>query len=78
MRSLLFILVYFVVFTALSSGLIMVLKPDGSSLGLNLKMLDGTPFHNFLIPGLLLMFIIGGIQVLAILLSILQHPQTLK
>jgi hypothetical protein len=70
--------VYFVAFTALSSGLIMVLKPDGSSLGLNLQMLNGTPFHNFLLPGLLLMFIIGGTQILAILLSILRHPQTYK
>jgi hypothetical protein len=76
MRSLLFLLIYFVAFTAISSGLIMVLKPDGSSLGLNLQMLHGTPFHDFFVSGLLLIFLIGGTQILAILLSILRYPQT--
>lgn len=78
MRSLLFILVYFVAFTALSSGLILVIKPDGSSLGLNPGMLNDTPFHTFLIPGLLLMCIVGGIFLFAILLSILRHSLTYR
>ena len=78
MRSLLFILIYFVAITALSSGLILILKPDGSSLGLNLSILRDTPFHNFFIPGLLLLFIIGGIHLIVILLRIFHHPQTYK
>jgi hypothetical protein len=78
MRSLLFILVYFVALTALSSGLILVIRPDGSSLGLDLSMLKETPFHSFLVPGLLLIFIVGGIHLFAIFLSIVRHSQTYR
>lgn len=78
MRSLLFMLIYFVAFSALSTGLILILKPDGNSMGLTVNMLKSTPFHSFLIPGLLLVFIIGGVNLLALLLNIFHHPKTYK
>lgn len=78
MRPLLFMFIYFVAFSALSTGLILIIKPDGNSMGLTVNMLKSTPFHNFLIPGLLLVFIIGGVNLLALLLNIFNHPKTYK
>ncbi len=75
MRSVLALLIWFVAITALSLGLAMVIKPDGVSLGLNVNMLSKTPFSNFLIPGLFLLFVIGGLHLVSIILGIVNHPQ---
>lgn len=45
---------------ALSGGLPMLLSPDGSNSGLNIEHLQNTPFENYLIPGILLVLIIGA------------------
>jgi hypothetical protein len=39
---------------AVGGGSMFILAPDGHLLGMPLKMLAGTPFHSFLVPGLLL------------------------
>jgi hypothetical protein len=44
---------------ALFGGGQFILAPDGHLIGIPLKMLVGTPFHSFLIPGLLLFTFIG-------------------
>ena len=78
MRSVLIMLVWFIAITASSFGLILIIKPDGSSLGLNKGMLDKTPFQNFLVPGLCLLFIIGGFYLFTIILGIVNHPKKYK
>ena len=45
---------------ALPVGLAFVLRPDGSLVGMPRAILDGTPFADFRIPGLLLATVIGG------------------
>ena len=44
---------------AVGGGSLFILAPDGHLLGLPLKMLAGTPFHSFLLPGLLLFTFVG-------------------
>lgn len=45
----------FVAIGAIPSGLILVINPDGSSMGLPISMLDNAPFRDFLVPGIILM-----------------------
>lgn len=73
MKSLLFILVSFVAVTATLSGLIMIGNPDGSTMNLPLSLLDGTPFKDFLILGILLSTIVGGVNLLAVFYNIQRH-----
>jgi hypothetical protein len=44
---------------ALFGGIQFILAPDGHLLGVPLRMLAGTPFHSFLVPGLLLFTFVG-------------------
>lgn len=51
-----------VVFQALSGlfgGIMLVLDPSGKMLGTPIEMLNNTPFKTFLIPGLLLLIVLG-------------------
>jgi hypothetical protein len=44
---------------ALFGGIQFILAPDGHLLGVPVSMLAGTPFHSFLLPGLLLLTFVG-------------------
>jgi hypothetical protein len=74
MKFLLFILVSFIALTATFSGLIMMSNPDGSILKIPLSLLSGTPFKNFLLPGLLLTALVGVSNLIAVYYNILKHP----
>lgn len=74
MRTLLFILVSFVAITSTLSGLLLVSKPDGSILSLPLRLLEGTVFKNFLLPGILLTALVGGTNLLAAFYNLQRHP----
>ncbi len=62
-RPLLFWLLLFLLFfqglSAAPSGLMLALDPTGGLLQMPLDMLQGTPFPNFLIPGLILCVVLG-------------------
>jgi len=75
MRTILFILVSFIGLTATLSGLIMISNPDGGILNLSLSLLEKTPFKNFLVPGILLTVIVGGINMIAVFYNIQRHPK---
>lgn len=53
---------------ALMGGLEMLLDPFGAPLGMPVSYLAGTPFGSYLIPGLLLTFVLGVYPLLAVLL----------
>jgi hypothetical protein len=74
MKTLLFMLICLIALTAIFSGLMMVSSPDGKTMSLPLALLNGTPFKNFFIPGLLLATIVGGINLLAAFYNIRRHP----
>src|ERR1700726_2916116 len=50
---------------ALFGGFQFILAPDGHLLGVPLSMLAGTPFHSFLVPGLLLFTFVGVAPIMA-------------
>ncbi len=63
--SILGIVQLLVALLAIPSGTLMLLKPDGSGLGLSLDILQDSPFTNFIIPGLFLFIVNGLAQALA-------------
>lgn len=65
MKTLLLILVSFVAVTAIPSGLLLVISPGGDIIHLPLSLLNSTPFKSFLLPGIILTFIVGGVNLLA-------------
>jgi hypothetical protein len=75
MRTLLFILLCFIAITAIISGILMISRPDGSILQLKTELLSVSPFKNYLIPGLLLTIIVGGVNLVAVFFSLMRHRQ---
>ena len=66
MRTILYLLNSLVAFTAIISGFLLIAEPGGSYLNISVEILSGTPFKNFLLPGLLLVLVIGGTSLAAI------------
>ena len=49
----------------LAGGLSLTIAPDGSIMHMSTSLLDGSPFHDFLIPGLILMLVLGVLPLAA-------------
>lgn len=58
----------FVAIGAIPAGLMMVLKPE-MGVGMSTEILSGSPFEDFLIPGLFLLIVNGVFNVLGAVLS---------
>jgi hypothetical protein len=50
---------------AMLGGATLTVTPSGALLSMPLRILHGSPFHTFLIPGLLLCFVVGGSNAVA-------------
>ncbi len=74
MKTLLFILVSFIAVTATLSGLYMISNPDGGVMDLSVSLLHGTPFTNFLFPGILLTMTVGAVNLVAVVYNLKRHP----
>jgi hypothetical protein len=61
--------------TAVWGGIELVCSPDGSFMGLPLSLLEHSPFHDFIVPGVLLAVFVGGINTLAGVLVLVRHPR---
>jgi len=48
-------------------------NPDGGILNLQLSLLDGTPFKDFQVPGLLLAGVVGVVNLLAVVYNLSRH-----
>lgn len=59
-KIILLVLLGIVASTSIFSGLAISLNPDGSMLQLDATMLRHTVFRDFLIPGLILLILVGG------------------
>lgn len=55
---------------ALGGGGLFILAPDGHLLGMTTRMLAGTPFHSFLVPGIILFAFIGVTPLLAAAITV--------
>ncbi|MFC1874867.1 hypothetical protein ACFLY3_01745 [Chloroflexota bacterium] len=53
----------------LASGLMFIIAPDGSLMGISTEVLIDTPFKDYLIPGILLLTFIGLSHIIAASLS---------
>lgn len=73
----LLILTLFTALGALAGGLAMVMAPDGRLLGWTPAMLEGSPFRDYLGPGLLLLLVIGVGHLLASVGLLLRRRQAL-
>ncbi len=60
---LLIVLMFFLGIGALISGPMLFAAPDGHLLQWTPKMLEGTPFTNYVIPGIILFLLVGVYQV---------------
>jgi uncharacterized membrane protein (DUF2068 family) len=49
----------------LAGGLSLAVAPDGSVLRMSTSLLDGSPFHDYLIPGLILLLVLGVLPLVA-------------
>jgi hypothetical protein len=49
----------------LAGGLALSIKPDGSVMGMPTSLLDGSPFSDYLIPGLILLLVLGVLPLVA-------------
>jgi uncharacterized membrane protein len=49
----------------LAGGLSLTLAPDGSIMKMSTSLLDGSPFSDFLIPGLILLLVLGVLPLVA-------------
>jgi hypothetical protein len=58
---------------ALAGGVALVLKPDGSVMGFETPILEGSPFSDFLIPGLILGGLFGIGSFVAVLFGLRHH-----
>ncbi len=61
----LIILHFFIGIGGIISGAMLVVRPDGQLMQWNTGLLAGTPFSNFIIPGLILVILIGIFPVFA-------------
>lgn len=59
---------------AMAGGAPLILAPDGHLLGMPTKMLSGSPFHTYLVPGILLFTVIGLAPMLVAAITIRRHP----
>jgi len=60
---------------AFFGGYHLVTNPDGSSLGLPLSYLAGTPFSDYLIPGIILLAVNGFLGLTAFLFIVFGHSK---
>ena len=57
-------------FTAIAGGLLLVLEPDGRLLHISVLWLKGLALKNYLLPGFILLFVIGFFSIYADILII--------
>jgi len=70
MKTLLLLMISFIAITSTISGVLLVSDPGGSIMNLPLTLLNGTPFKNYLIPGIILTAIVGGVNLVAVVYNI--------
>lgn len=58
-KNLLIFLLGFLSLGAFYGGIVLIINPDGSILGIPLDLLQNSPFRNFLVPGIILLVTFG-------------------
>ena len=63
----------FIVFSAFAGGIGFILDPSGKAIGMTTDMLEKSPFMDFLIPGLILLIVLGVGNLLGTILTFKRH-----
>ncbi|MEO8512522.1 MAG: hypothetical protein ABI543_03075 [Ignavibacteria bacterium] len=69
-RIIVIVLLYINGITAIGGGLILIIEPKGSILQLSVNLLNGSPFQNYLIPGIILFFFNGMLSLLTLFYTV--------
>jgi hypothetical protein len=72
MKQLFLLFLGFVALTAFIGGALLISAPDGHTVRLSIQLLSHSPFDDYLIPGYVLFFVVGGSSLFA-LISTLRH-----
>jgi hypothetical protein len=72
-RNILIGLLIFLGFSAIGGGIYLIVSPSGELIGMTLSLLDKSPFSDFLIPGIILLTILG-IAPLLIVIGLIKKP----
>ena len=72
-RNILIGLLVFLGSGAIGGGGVLIISPSGKLIGMPLSMLSHSPFTNFLIPGIILFFVLGLLPMLLII-ALLKKP----
>ena len=59
MKNLLIVLLLLLGIGAIYGGGTLIISPSGELLGLPISLLEPSPFHNFLVPGIILFIVLG-------------------
>ncbi|MEN9569357.1 MAG: hypothetical protein RL172_588 [Bacteroidota bacterium] len=78
MKTLLLVLCGFIGSTALVSGILLVMYPDGSLLQLPMALLANTHFTNYQVPGIILAGVVGSTNLAAMLYGIHKSRQAIN
>ena len=70
LRTVSIILLFFLGLLALYGGWCFISDPSGKSIQIPIEVLDGTPFNDFLIPGIILLIANGFLSLLTAILTI--------
>lgn len=74
MKTFQLILISFIAVTSTLSGFMMISYPEGGVMNLDTLLLEGTPFKNFLVPGILLAGLVGASNSIAVYTFIAESP----
>jgi hypothetical protein len=67
MKKVLVLLTSVVTLTAIAGGFLLIMDPAGSSSHLSTEALRNSPFKDYLMPGILLLALVGGINGIALI-----------
>ncbi len=74
-RNILLFLLAFLGLGAIGGGGVLIISPTGALIGMPLSVLDQSPFHSFLIPGIIL-FTLLGLAPALLIFALLKKPES--
>jgi len=75
-RNTMLILLAFLGLGAIGGGALLIISPNGTLMGMPLSLLDNSPFHSFLLPGIFL-FTILGIAPCLLIVALVRKPASI-
>jgi len=73
--NILLIVLGFLALGAIGGGVVLIISPTGELIGMPITELKDSPFHSFLIPGIILFSVLGIIPLL-LMIALLKKPES--